>query len=145
MLVGTIGQFTNPRMPVIRVVILVLCATAGALLPPAAASDAPRQADQPRTIEVVARRFAFEPPEIEAIAGEPLRIIVHSSDGVHGFEIKKFKVSKLLKRGGEPVIIEFTPKDVGRFPIVCSLFCGDGHEEMKGALIVQARDEGSPQ
>ena len=130
-------------MPVKRVVTLVLCA-AGALLQPAAASNAPRQTDQPRTIEVVARRFAFEPAKIEAIVGERLRIAVRSADGVHGFEIKKFKVSKMLKRGGEPVIIEFTPKDVGRFPIVCSLYCGDGHEEMKGALIVQARDEESP-
>ena len=130
-------------MPFIRIVALILCA-AGALLQPAAASNAPRQTDQPRTIDVVARRFAFEPAEIEAIAGERLRIVVRSDDGVHGFEIKKLKVSKLLKRGGEPVIIEFTPLDAGRFPIVCSLFCGDGHEEMKGALIVQARDEDNP-
>ena len=127
-----------------RVVALIF-GVAGALLPPAAAStNAPRQTDEPRTIEVVARRFVFEPAQIEATEGERLRIVVRSADGVHGFEIKKFKVSKLLKREGEPVIIEFTPKDVGRFPIVCSLYCGDGHEEMKGALIVQARDEESP-
>ena len=113
---------------------------AGALLPPATAStSAPPQTDEPRTIEVVARRFTFEPAQIEATEGERLRIVVRSGDGPHGFEIKKFKVSKEVARGGEPVVIEFTPDEAGQFPIVCSLFCGDGHGDMKGALIVTAR------
>ena len=119
-------------------VAFTLC-LAGALLPPAAASDAPQQTDEPRTIEVLAQRFTFEPALIEAAQGERLRIVVRSGDGVHGFEIKKFKVSKEIPRGSEPVIIEFTPDEAGRFPIVCSLFCGDGHGDMKGALIVTAR------
>jgi len=113
---------------------------AGALLPLSAASpSAPPQAAEPRTIEVLARRYTFEPAEIEATQGERLRIVVRSGDGPHGFEIKKFKVSKEVARGGEPVVIEFTPDEAGRFPIVCSLFCGDGHDDMKGALIVTAR------
>jgi cytochrome c oxidase subunit 2 len=120
-------------------VAFTLC-LAGTLLPPSAAStSAPRQTDEPRTIEVLARRFTFEPSEIEATEGERIRIVVRSGDGVHGFEIKKFKVSKEIPRGDEPVIIEFTPDEAGRFPIVCSLFCGDGHGDMKGALIVTAR------
>lgn len=101
--------------------------------------DASAQAEEPRTIEVVVRRFAFEPATIEATEGERLRVRVRSADGPHGFEIKRFKVSKEVPRGTEPVVIEFTASEVGTFPILCSLFCGDGHDDMKGTLVVAAR------
>jgi hypothetical protein len=64
--------------------------------------------------------------------------------GVHGVEIKKFKVKKEIPRGGDPVMIEFTATEAGRFPIVCSEYCGNGHDDMKGALIVKARDSHAP-
>jgi heme/copper-type cytochrome/quinol oxidase subunit 2 len=43
-----------------------------------------------------------------------------------------------VPRGKDPVTIEFTASEVGTFPILCSLFCGDGHADMKGALVVTA-------
>ena len=57
--------------------------------------------DEPRTIEVVAKRFAFEPARIEVTEGERVRLVVKSGDGVHGVEIKKFKVNKKVPRGGD--------------------------------------------
>jgi cytochrome c oxidase subunit 2 len=138
-----------------RVAALVL-SLAGSLLPPASAfTSAPSQtrlrvsasavqASEPRTIEVMVRRFTFEPAEIEAVEGERLRILVRSGDGLHGFEIKKFKVSKEVPRGGEPVVIEFTASEQGTFPILCSVFCGDGHGDMKGTLVVSARSAADP-
>ena len=109
-----------------------------------AGSGSAAQATEPRVIEVLAMRYAFEPSEIDAVQGEKLRIIVRSGDGMHGFGIKKFKISKDIPRGGDPVVIEFTPNDVGRFAIACSLFCGDGHEDMKGALVVSAQGAAPP-
>lgn len=91
---------------------------------------------------MIARRFTFEPATIEAVAGERLRLLVKSGDGLHGFEIKKFKISKEIPRGAEPVVIEFTASEAGKFPILCSAFCGDGHGDMKGMLVVSARDTG---
>ena len=38
---------------------------------------------------------------------------MRSADGVHGVEIKKFKVKKEIPRGAAPVMIEFTA-DRGR-------------------------------
>jgi len=114
------------------------------LLGPALASSSPfdsaagTQAAEPRVIEVVARRYTFEPSQIDVTQGERIRLRVRSGDGLHGFEIKKFKISKELPRGAEPIMIDFTPEEAGTFPILCSAFCGDGHEDMKGVLIVAA-------
>jgi cytochrome c oxidase subunit 2 len=127
-----------------RIVAVTACVL-GFLLPPAVASTgAPPQTTDPRTIEVVARRYTFEPAVIEAAEGERLRILVKSGDGLHGFEIKKFKVSKEIPRGGEPVVIEFTASEAGTFPILCSVFCGDGHGDMKGTLVVSAAEAATP-
>jgi cytochrome c oxidase subunit II len=97
------------------------------------------QTAEPRVIDVVARRFAFEPAEISVAVGEPVVLMVRSSDGVHGLEIKRFKVKKEVPRGGEPVSIAFTATEAGRFPILCSEYCGEDHDKMKGTLVVTAQ------
>lgn len=93
----------------------------------------------PRVIEVVASRFAFTPDRIEVAEGEHIRLVVTSADGVHGVEIKKFRVEKAVPRGGAPITIDFLASSPGQFPILCSEYCGKGHEEMKGLLVVSAR------
>jgi cytochrome c oxidase subunit 2 len=109
-----------------------------ALLSMGAAGDIATARAERREIEVVARRFAFEPSEIQAAVGEPVRLLVTSADGVHGMEIKAVKVRKEIPRGGKIVTIDFTPKEAGRFPILCSEYCGDDHDNMRGTLIVVA-------
>lgn len=104
-----------------------------------AAASAPFIQGEPRTIEVVAKRFAFEPARIEVTEGEKVKLVVKSADGVHGIEIKKFKVNKRVPRGGDAVTIEFVANAAGEFPILCSEYCGDGHEDMKGMLVVAAK------
>jgi cytochrome c oxidase subunit 2 len=99
--------------------------------------------DGPREIPVVAQRFTFEPARVEVMEGERIRLVVTSADGVHGVEIKKFKVNKKVPRGGDKVTIDFVASAPGEFPILCSEYCGNGHEEMKGTLVVAAA-KGSP-
>lgn len=127
-------------MRIRRPLAILACVTTGLLAAPSRSdSTSAVQAAEPRVINVVATRYAFVPPAIEVIQGERVRIVVKSGDGLHGFGIKKFDVSKEIPRG-ETVTIEFTPDVAGEFPILCTEFCGDGHEEMKGRLIVKARE-----
>ena len=98
-------------------------------------------APAPRVIEIVAKRFAFEPAKIEVAEGERVRLMVRSADGVHGIEIKKFKVNKAVPRGGKPVPIDFVASAPGTYEILCSEYCGDGHEAMSGTLVVVAKSK----
>lgn len=107
---------------------------------PGAAAPRERGAGEaPRVIEVIAKRFAFEPARIEVEEGETVRLVVRSADGVHGFGMRRFKVAEEIPRGGEPITIEFTAAAAGEFEILCSEYCGKGHEEMKALLVVHAR------
>jgi cytochrome c oxidase subunit 2 len=100
----------------------------------------PAAASAPREIPVVAKRFSFEPARVEVVEGERIRLVVTSEDGVHGLEIKKFRVNKKIPRGRDKVTtIDFVASAPGEYPILCSEYCGDGHEEMKGTLVVSAK------
>jgi cytochrome c oxidase subunit 2 len=102
-------------------------------------STAASQEPEPRTISIVARRYAFEPAEIEVVAGERVRLVIRSGDGLHGFAIRRFRIQEEIRRGGDPVTVEFTADEPGRFPILCSEYCGEGHDDMNGTLVVTAR------
>ncbi len=104
-----------------------------------AAPQDPTTASAPREIAVVAKRFAFEPASIEVIEGERIRLRVSSADGVHGLQVRKLRINKLIPRGGQAVTIDFVAAAPGTYEILCSEECGDGHDTMTGTLIVKAK------
>jgi cytochrome c oxidase subunit 2 len=100
---------------------------------------------EPKVFEVIARRFVFEPATIEVTQGDRVRLVVRSADGPHGVEIKAFKVKKAVPRakpGDAPIVIEFVADSAGEFPILCSEYCGSGHKDMTGTLVVKAKAKG---
>jgi cytochrome c oxidase subunit 2 len=102
----------------------------------------PATASAPRVIPVLAKRFTFEPARIEVTEGERVRLVVKSADGVHGVQIKKLKINKLVPRGGESVTIDFVAAAAGTYEILCSEECGEGHDVMSGTLVVKAKAKG---
>jgi len=93
-------------------------------------------ADRPiHEIQITASRYAFDPVTIQVNAGELVRVVIRSTDGVHGFSIPKLKIDVKVPKGGDPVMVEFTAPAAGRYEIACSEFCGSGHGQMKAALI----------
>ena len=115
------------------------------LAPLALAQQPPPPAAEPKVFEVVARRFAFEPATIDVVEGDTVRLLVRSADGPHGVEIKKFRVKKAVPRAkpvDSPVTIEFVAATAGEYPILCSEYCGNGHKDMTGMLVVRAKPKG---
>jgi len=86
-------------------------------------------------IQITASRYAFQPVTIQVNAGERVRVVIRSTDGVHGFSIPTLKIDAQVPKGGDPVAVEFTAPAAGRYEIACSEFCGSGHGHMKAALV----------
>ena len=89
-----------------------------------------------RKIEVVARKFAFEPPRIEVKTGETVEITFRSEDTKHGFACKELGLEKVVFTKEEPATVTFTPDKPGTYPFKCARFCGLGHGKMKGEIVV---------
>ena len=88
-----------------------------------------------REIQITASRYAFDPVSIQVNAGEPVRLVIQSRDGVHGFSIPALKIDVQVPKGGDSVSVEFTAPPVGRYEIACSEFCGHGHGQMRAVQI----------
>jgi cytochrome c oxidase subunit II len=89
----------------------------------------------PVEIKITARRFQFEPRTITVLKGKPVRLLITSTDTDHGFAIKELGINQRINANATTVI-EFTPTRSGQFEFSCSVFCGEGHKEMTGELVV---------
>lgn len=85
---------------------------------------------------MTAKQFQFEPSTIEVSKGDRVKLIVTSLDVPHGFSIPEYGINQRLDPG-KPVTIEFTAEKEGTFTAFCSVFCGSGHSNMKGKIIVK--------
>jgi cytochrome c oxidase subunit II len=89
------------------------------------------RAESPRRIEIIAKRFTYEPDVITLKKGEPVVLVLHSIDVTHGIKIDAFNIkSGDIKKNGETEV-RFTPQQIGHFEGQCSHFCGKGHGTMK--------------
>jgi cytochrome c oxidase subunit 2 len=102
-----------------------------ALLLPGAALAAPAG----RVVEVTAKRFAFDPPEVHLVRGETVTLRVTSRDVTHGLFLRPLGID-LDIQPGKTVEVTVTPAAAGRFTAICDHFCGSGHGNMHLAVVV---------
>lgn len=96
-------------------------------------------ADGPvREIQLTTSQFAYDPPEIVLKQGERVRLTVVTTDVTHGFGVLEWNLNRQVLPG-QPLVLDLKPERPGRYQIVCTVFCGTGHGEHKGTIVVQGR------
>lgn len=81
-------------------------------------------------ISISAKRFEFTPSVIRVKQGEHIKLTLTSADTQHGIALPDFNA-----QGRD--IIEFVANKKGTFTFYCNTYCGSGHSEMKGTLVVE--------
>jgi len=94
-----------------------------------------RAQDQPKRIEVMAKRFTYEPADITVKKGEPVVLVIKSADVAHGLRFRELDLNTKIDKGGSAEL-KFTPDKTGDFVGHCSVFCGSGHGGMTLTLHV---------
>ena len=89
-----------------------------------------------REFTVKAQKFEFSPSVIKVKRGDHVRLTVIALDAEHGFKLDKFHIERKAPKG-ESVTVDFTADQSGDFSFQCSHFCGMGHKNMKGRLVVE--------
>jgi len=89
----------------------------------------------PRVIKMTAKKFEYSPAEVHIKRGEHVVLELTSLDRKHGFKLPEFGIRADVPPGAT-ARVEVTAEKAGRFPFACDVFCGDGHEDMTGTLIV---------
>ena len=88
-----------------------------------------------KEIEITAKNWEFDPGVITVNKGDKVRLRVKSLDVAHGISIPDFGVN-LKVNPGEEATAEFVADKTGEFDFRCNVYCGEGHGEMTGTLIV---------
>jgi len=89
----------------------------------------------PRVIRIVAKKFVFVPAEIRVKQGETVTLQFTAPEVPMGFNLADFKLRTDILPG-QVASLELTPDKAGSFTFLCDVFCGSGHEDMNGTLIV---------
>jgi cytochrome c oxidase subunit 2 len=89
-----------------------------------------------RIVKVHAKKFVYAPREFTVKKGQPVVFEMTSEDFEHGFKIPDLDFRAEFVPG-KVVIARLTPDKAGKFDVVCDNFCGSGHEEMDGTLVVE--------
>ncbi len=91
---------------------------------------------QVKEFDVTAKQWEFIPDTITVNKGDTVILNVESIDVNHGISIPQFGVGESLSPG-KKVTVEFVADKAGTFSFYCSVYCGEGHSNMKGTLIVE--------
>jgi len=91
--------------------------------------------DNPKVIQISAKKFEFTPSEITLKKGEPVILRLTSSDRVHGFMSKPLKIDTDIPNDTTKDVA-VTPDTAGDFTIICDHYCGTGHGNMKMKVTV---------
>jgi len=87
-------------------------------------------------MKVLKDQWLFKPDEIRVDPGDKVRLNIYNEDTYdHGFAIDVVGVNRRLP-SKITTVIEFNASLGGKFNFYCSIPCGDGHYEQRGAIIV---------
>jgi cytochrome c oxidase subunit II len=87
-------------------------------------------AQTPRRIEIIAKRFTYEPSVITLKKGEPVVLVMRSIDVTHGIMVDELNLKSDDVEKGKETEIRFTPEKTGHYIGNCAHFCGKGHGSM---------------
>ena len=94
------------------------------------------RAQDPKVINIAAKRFEFTPNQITLRKGEPVKLLLTSADVTHGFYLKPLKIDEIIVPG-KTTEVNITPQTAGTYLLICDHFCGVNHAAMNMKVIVE--------
>jgi cytochrome c oxidase subunit 2 len=99
-------------------------------------------------IDVSAMQFAwiFNYPneiataELHVPVGKKVRLNMNAVDVLHAFWVPQLRIKQDVIPGRE-TYLEFTPRVVGEYPVVCAELCGSYHGGMRTTMVIDTPDD----
>jgi cytochrome c oxidase subunit 2 len=87
-------------------------------------------------IKITAKKFEYSPNSVKIRKGIPVIFELTSLDRLHGFNCPKLGVRTNIEPG-KVNRVRILAQKAGVYEFYCDVFCGSGHEEMTGKIIVE--------
>ena len=115
---------------------MLASAAAAVAVGPAGALSVGRAAPlKEKVVKITTKRFEFNPSTITLKKGVPVILEFTALDVLMGFNLPGFGLRTDVIPG-KTTRLRLTPTQAGMFVFLCDVFCGAGHENMNGQLVV---------
>src|SRR3989344_676203 len=88
-----------------------------------------------RVVEVTVTGWSFTPSTITATKGEALEVRLVGGTGDHSFNVPDLGIDVAIS-GGQTKTVTIPTDRAGTFPFKCEVFCGSGHSDMHGTIVI---------
>jgi cytochrome c oxidase subunit 2 len=88
-----------------------------------------------QVVHMTAKKFEYTPSQITLKKGVPVILEIIALDRDHGFKVPELGIRADLK-SGQVTRVRIVPDRTGTFEFRCDVFCGSGHEDMSGEIVV---------
>ncbi len=83
-----------------------------------------------QVVRVVATDWKWTLNKHRFTLGKPIKFIVTSTAGTHGFSVSGTNISVAVSQGNQVKTVIWKPKKKGTYSIICDIYCGPGHSAM---------------
>jgi cytochrome c oxidase subunit 2 len=88
-----------------------------------------------KVVKITVKKFEYDPAVVELKKGVPVILELATLDRLHGFSSPDLKLHADVAPN-KSVRVNFTPDKAGKFDFLCDIFCGTGHGDVKGTIVV---------
>jgi len=94
-------------------------------------------------VHMVAKMWAFDPPEVRLPPGAEVDLYVSALDVTHGLYIEHTNVNLMAVPGAvNAARVRFDRE--GEYSVICHEYCGAGHHLMAGKFVIARGETGAP-
>jgi cytochrome c oxidase subunit II len=112
------------------------------------AGTLPAGSDDVLAINVSAMQFAWifnytdeiATAELHVPVGKKIRLNMNAVDVLHAFWVPQLRIKQDVIPGRE-TYLEFTPRVVGEYPVVCAELCGSYHGGMRTTMVIDTPED----
>jgi cytochrome c oxidase subunit 2 len=87
-------------------------------------------------VVMIGQAWSFTPNEVRVPAGAEVTFLMTTPDVIHGFHVEGTRLNVMLLPG-QVSRVEYTFDEPGEHLIICHEYCGIGHHNMWGRVIVE--------
>ena len=87
-------------------------------------------------VVMIGQAWSFTPNEVRIPAGSKVTFLMTTPDVIHGFHVEGTRLNVMLLPG-QVSRVEYTFEEPGEHLIICHEYCGIGHHNMWGKVVVE--------
>jgi cytochrome c oxidase subunit II len=92
--------------------------------------------EEERMIMLHSTNWAFTPSTITLKQGENVSLHLMGIEGNHGIVVPDLGINETISQG-EAKTVKISTDTPGTFEFFCNVPCGQGHKEMRGAIVIE--------